>query len=105
MQGIEEQEMDEDALKLPADLEGGDDDDYDDEYDDEDIEGGGVFGKDNEKEAFPDIKDLEAYGDEDGDDGKDAISDQGEQDLEDVFAQAAENQEMDLIESLRKQAA
>ena len=84
----------------------GDDDDTDgpalfDEYDDEedfakgarDDYGGEVDNDDEGGEAADDRSDGEE--DEDGD---------GEAELEDVFAQAAENKEMDLVENLRRQA-
>ena len=110
MEGLENEEIDMDGLKLPSDAEeddlDGDDDDTDgpalfDEYDDEedfakgarDDYGGEVDNDEERGEAADDRSDGEE--DEDGD---------GEAELEDVFAQAAENKEMDLVENLRRQA-
>ena len=84
--------MDADGLKLPSDAEESDEsgpglDDYDDEED---------FGKG----IVDDSEDDEgSKGEQNGKDGGD-----NEADLDDVFALANENQEMDMVENLRRQA-
>ena len=85
MQGLEEDELEGGDLKMPSDLEA-DEEDYDDE--DERLD-----------------KMLDEYGqemdDEDDQDEGEEVEGDGESELNDIFEQANDNKEMDLIESLR----
>lgn len=94
---LQEREEDEFGdLKLPSDLDGEDenDEDYDDEND------GGAFGEDPEgpvtieKDGKKGGK-KEEYGDEDG-------PSDAEDDMNEVFAAARENKEMDYLENMRR---
>jgi U3 small nucleolar RNA-associated protein MPP10 len=90
MQGMEEDEMQD--LKLPDDLEGGLEDE------DEEDEDEGLFPEDPDKTPFPDFAqeedDYENTKANEGSDGEDAMND--------VFAAARENKEMNIVESMRR---
>lgn len=84
MQGMEEDELQNEALKMPSDLEGDDEEESEDE---------GLFPPDEEG-SFPD--DQNDYGQEDL---KEAESD-GEAEMDKMFAQANKNKEMDIVHNL-----
>ena len=94
---MENDEFERDGLKLPSD------DEEEDEEEDDDEDGPGLFGDDDgDDEDFDKVDD---YGEEKGDaKGQDDETEDGEAELEDVFARAKENQEMDIVENLRRQA-
>ena len=108
MEGLEEDEMAEAGLKIPKDVQEDMDegDDYDDEYDEED---GGLFPEDKgdgyafEKadDDFDMMEDLD--GPKKGSKGKADSDDEAEDEMEDVFAQANAQGEMDLVDSMKKQ--
>lgn len=95
---LQEREEDEfDDLKMPSDLEGADEEneeDYDDEQD------GGAFGEDPEG---PVTMEKEVKGDKHK---KDIVEEVGQSEAEDelneVFAAARENKEMDFLENMRR---
>ena len=98
MEDIENDEMEMDGLKLPSDAEDEDDDDGEesgpglDDYDDEDDFAQGMIDEYGQEGALKEEDDDE---DEDED---------GEAEIEDVFARANDNQEMDVVENLRRAA-
>ncbi len=100
--------MDLDGLKLPSEIsEDGDIDGDDageglglDDYDDEDGEG---FG-DNLRDDFEDSDAAPTKKNKRGKDESEEDDEDGEEEIEDVFARAKENQEMDVVENLRRQA-
>ena len=100
MEDLENDEMELDGLKLPSD-EDEDEDDEDgpglDDYDDEEDFGEGIR-DDYEDEEGGDARRREG----DSEDGEDEEDNEAE--LDDVFAQANKNQEMDVVENLRRQA-
>jgi hypothetical protein len=90
MQGMEEDEMQD--LKLPDDLEGGLDDE------DEEDEDEGLFPEDPDKTPFPDFGQEE----DDYENNKAPEVSDGEDAMNDVFAAARENKEMNIVESMRR---
>ncbi len=80
MQGMEEDEFQDEALKMPSDLEG---------EDEEEGESEGLFPEDEEG-SFPEEDDRQ----------KSESESDGEAEIEDVFAQARQNKEMDVVKSL-----
>ena len=105
---LENDEMDLDGLKLPSEIsEDGDIDGDDageglalDDYDDEDGEG---FG-DNLRDDFEDSDAAPTKKNTRGKEESEEDDEDGEEEIEDVFARAKENQEMDVVENLRRQA-
>ena len=97
MEDIENDEMEMDGLRLPSDADEEDDDDGEesgpglDDYDDEDDFAQGM---------------IDEYGEEGAskDNAEDDEEEDGEAELEDVFARANDNQEMDVVENLRRAA-
>ena len=99
LEDLENDEMELDGLKLPSD---------DDEDEEEDEDGPGLNDYDDEEDFGEGIRDD--YEDSDGGDARQMKGDSqdGEEDedneaeLDDVFAQANKNQEMDVVENLRR---
>lgn len=98
MEGLENEEMDLDGLKLPSDAEE-DDLDVDDDED-----GPGLFNEYDDEEDFGKGVVPEDDSDEGRARGNDADDEDGEDEIEDVFNMANENKEMDVVENLRRQA-
>jgi len=92
MQGMEEDELLNEELKIPSDLEG----------DDEEEEEGEMFPPD-EGDSFP-VDDHDDYGEEDTKVAKKSKlmseSEDEEGALENVFVQANDNKEMDIVENI-----
>ena len=98
MEGLENDEMDLDGLKLPSDAE---EDDLDDGTDEP-----GLDDYDDESDFSKGIKDDFEDGDGAGQDKKAAADEDDEEDgeaeIDNVFAQANDHAEMDLVENLRQ---
>jgi hypothetical protein len=99
---LENDEMDLDGLKLPSDAEEDDDDNDDsedgpglDDYDDEEDFGEGI--RDDFEDSDAPATKKDSRNKEDDEDQSD-----NEEEIEDVFARAKENFEMDVVENLRK---
>ena len=95
MEDLENDEMEMDGLKLPSDAD-------EDEDDDGDESGPGLDDDDGDEDDFAQAM-IDEYGEE-GASKDDADEEDGEAELEDVFARANDNQEMDVVENLRRQA-
>lgn len=98
---LENEEMDLDGLKLPSDAEEDDIDDDEsgmglDDYDDEEGFGEGM------RDDFEDMNGNEGGKKDKKDESEPEDDDAGEEEIEDVFARANENQEMDVVENLRR---
>lgn len=107
MENLENEEMELDGLKLPSDAEEDDLDDADDDDDDDKP----LFDDYGDEEGFSDGDMRDDYGGEEaspaqrrGDDDDEEDEEDNEGELDDVFARANENQEMDVVENLRHQA-
>ena len=98
MENLENDELEMDGLKLPSDAEDSGEESGPglDDYDDESDYSKGAKDEDGEDEYG---SEGDSNGDQDGAEEGDA-----EQELEDIFARANENQEMDMVENLRRQA-
>jgi len=94
LEGLENDEFEMDGLKLPSDA--GDDDSDEPGLDDYDDEEDFMKGVRDDYDQSDDAKGSKADEEEDEEDN--------ENDIEDVFARADENQEMNLVEQLREQA-
>lgn len=93
MEELENDEFEKDGLKLPSDDE-----------EEEEESGPGVFGSDyGDEEDFNKADDYDDEQDKAEDEEVEA-EDDAEDELEDVFTRANENQEMDVVENLRRQA-
>ena len=95
MEDLENDEMEMDGLKLPSDAD-------EDEDNDGDESGPGLDDDDGDEDDFAQAM-IDEYGEE-GASKDDADEEDGEAELEDVFARANDNQEMDVVENLRRQA-
>lgn len=92
LDGLEEDEMAKGDLKLPDDV-----DEDEDDYGSDDGKGLSDYGDDDAKLSFGDYGKEDDAEEEDNDE-----RDEDEDEMEQVFAQAGENQEMDIVENLRR---